>query len=182
MKVDTPVLFLSSLRMGSVNNCVSIVLSQTIARCDTALDSQQPRCPAWTQPRRQSTMTLSRALTWPVFYMVRTSLPLVYSNWRDNALLIGAYLVIACTNIYLLYNKGSRILLVYTISLVCITTIYDGVAINYARTLLIDNPTSPDLLSTWPQVVVDSAYTVNNWLTDGYLVSFLWKELFVRYS
>lgn len=46
-----------------------------------------------------------------------------------------------------------------------------GVAVNYAQVLIVDDPTSPDLLSVWPQVVVDSAYTVNNWLTDGYLVN-----------
>lgn len=79
-------------------------------------------------------------------------------------------MIIALSNIYLLYNKGSRFLLAYTAVLVCITTVYMGVAVNYAQVLIVDDPTSPDLLSVWPQVVVDSAYTINNWLTDGYLV------------
>lgn len=83
---------------------------------------------------------------------------------------LGAYLIIAFSNIYLLYNKGSRFLLAFTAALVCITTVYMGVAVNYAQVLIVDDPTNPDLLSVWPQVVVDSAYTINNWLTDGYLV------------
>ena len=80
-------------------------------------------------------------------------------------------MIIAVTNIHHLIQKGSRLTLAYTILLLCITTIYMGVAVNYSQKKIIDDPTNPDLLSVWPQVVVNSAYSINNWLTDAYLVS-----------
>ncbi|KAL5523282.1 hypothetical protein ACEPAF_1549 [Sanghuangporus sanghuang] len=86
------------------------------------------------------------------------------------SMLYGAYLCLALCNIYHLARSGRRILLGYTITLLCITTVYMGVALNYAQKQLIDDPTTPDLLSVWPQVVVDSAYSINTWLTDAYLL------------
>lgn len=80
-------------------------------------------------------------------------------------------MIIAVTNIHHLIQKGSKFLLAFTILLLCITTIYMGVAVNYSQKQIIDDPTSPDLLSVWPQIVVNATYSINNWLTDAYLVS-----------
>lgn len=94
----------------------------------------------------------------------------------------GAYLCLALYNIYHLAKSGRRILLFYTVTLLCITTVYMGVALNYAQKQLIDDPTDPDLLSVWPQVVVDSAYSINTWLTDAYLVRPLFRLYGIDFS
>ena len=53
-----------------------------------------------------------------------------------------------------------------------ITTSYNAVNVYYSRKQLIDVPLNPGLkLALWPQVVRDALYTINTWLTDGYLVS-----------
>ncbi|KAI5116361.1 hypothetical protein M0805_001371 [Coniferiporia weirii] len=84
------------------------------------------------------------------------------------SILYGAYICLALTNIYYLLHKKSPLLLTYTISLLCVTTVYMGVAVNYSQKQIIDDPTGQDLLSVGPEVVVDSAYSINTWLVDGY--------------
>ncbi|THH03571.1 hypothetical protein EW145_g6170 [Phellinidium pouzarii] len=101
---------------------------------------------------------------------LQSLLDISYTGSNMASICYGAYLCLALSNIYYLIRRKSRILLAYTIFMLCVTTIYMGVAINYSQHQIIDDPTSPDLLSVWPQVVVAAAYTVNTWFTDGYLL------------
>ncbi|KAI5116362.1 hypothetical protein M0805_001372 [Coniferiporia weirii] len=85
------------------------------------------------------------------------------------SILYGAYICLALTNIYYLLHKKSPLLLTYTILLLCVSTVYTGVTVNYSQKQIIDDPTNQDLLSVGPKVIVrDSAYSINTWLVDGY--------------
>ncbi|EJD00137.1 uncharacterized protein FOMMEDRAFT_170153 [Fomitiporia mediterranea MF3/22] len=87
-----------------------------------------------------------------------------------GSMLYGSYVSLALCNLYFLFRRGSRILPIYTATLLCITTAYIGVTMNYAQKQLIDQPLTHDPISVWPQVLRDVLYSINTWLTDAYLL------------
>lgn len=86
---------------------------------------------------------------------------------------IGYFICLATSNIHQLFQTRRYKLAIFSASVLAITTAYNAVNIYYSRKQLIDSPLNPGLkLALWPQVVRDALYTINTWLTDGYLVSF----------
>ncbi|KAJ8514883.1 hypothetical protein ONZ45_g7629 [Pleurotus djamor] len=85
-------------------------------------------------------------------------------------ILYGVFLCFAIRNIYMLRSRSYPLLMAFTVFTLCVTTIYMGVALNYSQKSLIDNPTDPGLLAIWPQVVVDSTFSINTWCTDAFLL------------
>ncbi|KAF8552261.1 hypothetical protein OG21DRAFT_1511703 [Imleria badia] len=90
-------------------------------------------------------------------------------------ILFGVYLVIAGANISLLKKKRYKILLSYSIVQLVLTILYFAISLYAApaQSLAIFNIVGsygPDALSPWPMVIVNVAFVLNTWASDGFLL------------
>ncbi|KAH7922971.1 hypothetical protein BV22DRAFT_1016233 [Leucogyrophana mollusca] len=92
------------------------------------------------------------------------------------SLFYGVFAVISLSNLYTLQKKGGYMLLLgYLAALLTATTIYTGFAIHYGSSQLLELVTESDdgvlhALSIWPEIVIDSAFVVNTWLADLFIL------------